>query len=136
MAAKVPESHVDLLERPVFVSLATVNPNGQPQVTPVWATWDGHNVIVNTARGRQKDRNMQANPHVTVLAIDPENPYRYLEIRGRVVEMDEKTGLDVINQLSAKYRGNPDYYAPYPERRGMEQRVTVKIEPEKVNANG
>src|SRR5690606_8968974 len=113
-----------------------VMPDGRPQVTPVWVTWDGEHIVINTARGRQKEHNMRRNPRVTVMAIDPDNPYRYLEVRGRVVEMDEASGLDVINQLSAKYRGEPDYYAGMPHRRGQEQRVTVKIVPEHVNASG
>lgn len=136
MAGQVPDKYLDLLERPVVVSLATVMPDGQPHVTPVWAMWDGEHILINTARGRQKERNMRINPRVTVIAVDPDNPYRYLEVRGRVVEMDEASGLDVINQLSAMYRGEPDYYAGMPQMRGQEQRVTVKIVPEHVNASG
>ena len=136
MATQIPESHRDLLEKPVVVGLVTVMPDGQPQATPVWCDFDGQNIIVNTARGRQKDRNMRQNRQVTVLAIDPQNPYRYLEVRGQVVEETEEGGLDVINRLSEKYTGQRDYYAGMPERREKERRVTYKIRPMSVNASG
>mgnify|MGYP000910630188 FL=1 len=136
MAAQIPDSHRDLLEQPVVVGLVTVMPDGQPQATPVWCDFDGQHIIVNTARGRQKDRNMQRNPHVTVLAIDPKNPYRYLEVRGQVVEATEEGGIEVINRLSEKYTGQSDYYAGMPERRAKERRVTYKIRPVRVVAWG
>lgn len=136
MAAQIPESYRDLLEKPVVIGLVTVMPDGQPQATPVWCDFDGQNIIVNTARGRQKDLNMRQNRQVTVLAIDPQNPYRYLEVRGQVVEETEEGGLDVINRLSEKYTGQRDYYAGMPERREKERRVTYKIRPMSVNASG
>ncbi len=136
MTAKIPESHRDLLDDPVVVGLVTVMPNGQPQATPVWWTYDGTYIIVNTACGRQKDRNLRANPQVTVLAIDPQNPYRFLEVRGEVAECTEQGALDVINQLSEKYTGNADYYWRNPQMRGAEQRVTYKIRPLHVVARG
>ncbi|MBZ0296261.1 MAG: pyridoxamine 5'-phosphate oxidase family protein [Anaerolineae bacterium] len=78
MSVAIPESHKKLLEGPVVVSLVTMMPDGQPQATPVWCWWDGSYVVINTAVGRQKDENLQANPKVTVLANNPENPYSYL----------------------------------------------------------
>lgn len=136
MATQIPETHRDLLEKPVVIGLVTVMPDGQPQATPVWCDFDGQNIIVNTARGRQKDLNMRQNRQVTVLAIDPQNPYRYLEVRGQVVEETEEGGLDMINRLSEKYTGQRDYYAGMPERREKERRVTYKIRPVSVNASG
>lgn len=136
MAVKIPESHRDLFERPVFVSLVTVMADGKPQVTPVWCMLDGDYVIVNSARGRQKDRNMKRNPHVAVLAIDPKNGYRWIEVRGTVEEITEEGAVDVINALSNKYRGDPDYYASNPSQRSKEQRVTYKIRPTHINASG
>jgi PPOX class probable F420-dependent enzyme len=136
MSVVIPESHRDLFERPVVVALATVNPDGQPQVTPVWVDYDGEFVIINTARGRQKDRNMEARPQVTVMAMDPDDPYRWVEVRGVIEEIDEASGLDVINRLSAKYRNQPDYYARNPSMRGSETRVTYRIRPTKVTKGG
>jgi len=136
MAVPIPDTHKDLFVKPIFVTLVTVMPSGQPQATVVWADYDGTYVRVNTARGRQKDKNMQRNARVTVLAVDPTNPYRWIEVRGRIVEATEEGALEHINSLSLKYRGDPDYYAPYPERKAIEQRVTYKIEPTKVNTAG
>lgn len=134
--ASIPESHKDLLINPVVVSLVTIMPDGQPQATPVWADLDNGHIVVNSAKGRQKDRNMQHRAKVTVLAIDPENPYRWLEVRGEVDEVDEASGLAWINRLSKKYRGVDDYYAGNMESlRGKEQRVTYRIRPTKVNAS-
>jgi PPOX class probable F420-dependent enzyme len=136
MALPIPDEFKDLFEKPVFVTLVTVMPDGQPQATPVWADYDGTYVRINTARGRQKDKNMKRNPKVTVMAFDPANPYRWIEIRGRIAEETEVGALEHINALSLKYRGNADYYAPYPHRRTQEQRVTYKIEPTKITSSG
>jgi PPOX class probable F420-dependent enzyme len=135
MSVPIPASHIDLLERPVFITLVTMMPDGQPQATPVWCNTDGVRVWINTARGRQKDKNLQRNPKVAILAIDPENPYRWMEIRGVVSEATEEGALDHINALSKLYRGQEDYYARMPERRGKETRVIYKITPMHVNTN-
>ena len=135
MSVPIPDSHKDLLEGPVFVTLVTVMPNGQPQATPVWCNTDGVRVWINSARGRQKDKNVQRDPRVTVVAIDLQNPYRWMEIRGVVSEITEEGALDHINALSKLYRGNEDYYAKYPERRGKETRVIYKITPMHINTN-
>ena len=87
MAGKViPDSHLDLFQKKAFGHLATLMPNGQPQVTPIWIDYDGRYVILNTAAGRQKDKNLQRDGRVALSIIDPDNPYRYLEVRGRVAE--------------------------------------------------
>jgi PPOX class probable F420-dependent enzyme len=135
MSVPIPDSHKDLLEGPVFVTLVTLMPSGQPQATPVWCNTDGVQVWINTVRGHQKDRNLQRDPRVTVAAFDPKNPYRWMEIRGVVSEITEQGALDHINGLSKLYRGNEDYYAKYPERRGTETRVIYKITPMHVNTN-
>ncbi len=134
MIPTIPEAYMDLVTRPVVVTLVTVMPDGQPQATPVWYSYDGTHILVNTARGRQKDRNMKNRAKVTILAVDPENPYRYMEIRGEVVGEDEENGVAHINELSNKYRGNPDYYSANPAMRGKEQRVIFKIAPTKIMA--
>lgn len=127
MSVSIPEEFMDLVTRPVVVTLVTVMPDGQPQATPVWYSYDGTHILVNTARGRQKDKNMQNRPKVTILAVDPDNPYRYMELRGEVVGEDEEKGLAHINELSQKYRGIEDYYSGNPAMRGKEQRVVYKI---------
>ena len=129
MAVPIPDAFRDLLDDPVIVALVTVMPDGQPQATPVWVDYDGAYVRINTARGRQKDKNMRNNARVTILAIDPKNTQRWLEIRGRIAEETEEGALEHINALSDKYDGEPDFYANNPERRGKQQRVTYKIEP-------
>ena len=113
-----------------MVALVTVMPDGQPQATPVWVDYDGTYVIVNTARGRQKDKNMNPGAKVTVLAIDPEE-YPALAGSSRRDRRGDrgKARSDVINALSLKYRGEPDYFARNPQLRGVQQRVTYKIEP-------
>lgn len=127
----LPDEKRDLLERPIVVTLVTLMPDCQPQANPVWFSWDGTYIWVNSAKGRQKDKNMRRQPKVTILSVDPDNPYRYLEVRGEVVEITEEGAIDHINFLSNRYRGQPDYYATMPERRGKEQRVIYKIKPNK-----
>lgn len=138
MSATIPDSHVDLLEGPVHVALATLMPDGQPQVTVVWCNYDGEYVLVNTARGRQKEQNMRERPKVTVLAVDPDDPYRWLEVRGTVKEMTEEGAVDHISDLARLYKDVPAYYgyAAPAERRNRETRVMVKIRPTHVNAYG
>ncbi len=132
--ATIPNDFKDLLERPIVVTLVTLMPDNQPQATPVWFSYDGSHIWVNTARGRQKDRNMSERPQVTVLAVDPDNPYRYMEVRGTVDEATEDGALDHINSLAKRYVGRDDYYAAMPEQRGKETRVIYKIKPVRVIA--
>src|SRR4249920_2522266 len=89
MSKVLPEKYLDLFKSKTFANLATVMLDGSPQVTPVWVELDGKHIIVNSARGRQKDKNMKRNPSVSLSLSDTENPYRYLEVRGRVVEITE-----------------------------------------------
>src|SRR5262249_6886308 len=84
--AALPDSHLDLFKKKAFANLATLMPQGSPQVTPVWVDYDGRYVVINTAEGRQKDKNLARDGRVALSIMDPENPYRYLEIRGRIVE--------------------------------------------------
>jgi len=106
--------------------------DGSPQVTPVWVDFDGKHIRINSAKGRVKDKNMRRDPRVAIALQDPANPYRYLEVRGRVVEITEKDADDHINKLSQKYLGNP----VYPFRQPGEVRVIYKIEPQKVSSMG
>jgi PPOX class probable F420-dependent enzyme len=134
MATTIPASHADLLQttKPAFAQLATVNADGTPQVTPVWVDYDGTHVLVNTARGRVKTRNLERNPRVALAISDPENPYRYVGIQGRVVEMTEKGGDAHIDKMAKKYLNKDSY----PFRQPGEVRVIVKIAPDKVHTNG
>jgi len=130
--ATIPASHADLLTKPAFANLATLNPDGSPQVTPVWVDFDGSHVIVNTARGRVKAKNLAREPRVALSIADPENPYRYLGIQGRVVEMTEQGGDAHIDKMAKKYLGKDSY----PFRKAGEVRIVVKIEPDRVHTNG
>ena len=132
MAASIPENFSDLFNKKAFASLATVLPDGKPQVTPVWVDYDGRHVLVNSAVGRKKDRNIRNNPNVSLAIIDPENPYRYLEVRGRVAEITQ-TGADQhIEKMAKKYLDKDKY----PFRQPGEQRVLYKIQPEHVSTMG
>ena len=129
----IPESHHDLLadEKKAFVYLATTMKDGSPQVTPVWFNTAGDFILINSAEGRLKDKNMRARPQVALVIADPENPYRYLQIRGRVVEYTLEGAEEHIDTLNLKYRGNPNYPNHNPEQ----HRVIYKIQPEKVDAH-
>jgi len=129
MPTAIPEQFLDLFQKPAFGLLATLMPDGYPQVTPVWVDLaDGH-ILVNSASGRQKDRNMRRDPRVTITIVDPENWYRYLEIRGRVVEVTEQGADEHIDKQAKKYLG----VDKYPYRRPGEVRVLYKIEPERTS---
>ncbi|MBZ0301743.1 MAG: PPOX class F420-dependent oxidoreductase [Anaerolineae bacterium] len=130
----IPDSHTDLLTEAVTVTLVTLMPDGQPQATPVWVDYDGTHLLVNVGEGRQKDRNIRRNPKVTVLAIDPKNPYRYLEVRGVVEEIVVDETGDNMNALSLKYRGTPKRYGLEAPPREVETRVYYRIKPLRVIA--
>ena len=132
MTEILPAKYLDLFEKKAFASLATMMPDGQPQVTPVWVDFDGVHLLVNSAKGRQKDRNMRARPRVSLALIDPDNAYRYLEVRGRVVEVTEDGADAHIDKMARKYLGADSY----PFRQAGEQRVIYKIAPEHVSAMG
>ncbi|MEP7339567.1 MAG: PPOX class F420-dependent oxidoreductase [Acidobacteriota bacterium] len=132
MASAIPEKYSDLFDKKVFASLATVMPSGSPQVTPVWIDYDGENVVFNTATGRQKDKNLQADGRVSLALIDPDNPYRYLEVRGTVVERTTDGADDHINKMAKKYMG----VDVYPFRQPGEVRVIYKIKPEHTSSMG
>ena len=132
MPQAIPEKYRDLFTKRAFASLATLMPDGSPQVTPVWVDLDGNHVIVNSAKGRQKDKNIRRDTRVALAVIDPENPYRYLEIRGPVVEITEQGADAHIDKMAKKYLGADKY----PYRQPSEERVMYKIQPEHVNVMG
>ena len=128
---KFPEKYRDLLDdkTKVFAYLATVMDDGSPQVTPVWFNSDDKYLLINTAVGRVKDRNMKARPQVAICIADPNDPDRYVQIRGNVVESTTEGANDHIDTLAWKYRGIRKYdnYQP-----GM-QRIIYKILPESID---
>jgi PPOX class probable F420-dependent enzyme len=132
MPANIPEKYRDLFDKPAFGILATLMPDGQPQVTPVWCDLLDGRVIVNSARGRQKDKNIARDPRVTITIVDPGNPYRYLEVRGRVVEATQQGADTHIDKLAKKYLGKDKY--PYAQP--GEVRVMYTIEPLKTTGYG
>jgi len=132
MSQVIPDKYRDLFNKKAFASLGTVMPDGRPQVTPVWVDVEGDLVIINSAKGRQKDRNLRRDPRVSLAIIDPDNPYRYLELRGRVVEITEQGAVAHIDKMAKKYLG----VDKYPYKNPNEIRVIYKIQPDHATMMG
>lgn len=131
MAVDIPSSHRDLLEneKQAFACLATIMDDSSPQLTPVWFDMVGDRIRINTARGRVKERNLRERPNkVALLVVDPDNPYRYIQLRGKVAQILEDGALDHIAQLASKYTGRLAFSGYQRERR-----VTFLIEPHSVD---
>ncbi|MCC6167657.1 MAG: PPOX class F420-dependent oxidoreductase [Caldilineaceae bacterium] len=124
--ARIPDSHADILRKKSFAHVATVGADGTPQVTPVWVDYDGEYILINSAKGRKKDRNMRARPDVALSVLDPDNPYRYLGVQGKIAEITEEGGAAHIHKLSRKYGGRDYPLSP------DEVRVIYKIRPTRV----
>lgn len=122
---KIPKSFTDLLNGPPVASLTTVMPDGQPQTTVVWCDFDGTFVRVNTMRGFQKEKNMQSNPRVTLLAYDPREPLRSIEVRGRVVEMTGEGAMEHLDGLSKLYTGRSPYFGECVPEEYKEREIPV-----------
>ena len=133
MTVTIPEKLADLLKRETkaFAYLALVKSDGTPQVTPIWFDYDGSHFIFNTARGRVKDRILHKHPVVAFAISDPANPYRYIQVRGRVVEETETGGTDSICDLNEKYHGHRNYPLP-----PGQVRVIYKVLPDRVSTMG
>jgi PPOX class probable F420-dependent enzyme len=130
---KVPASVMDIMtQKKSYAHLATLMPDGTPQVTPVWFDMSGDKVRVNTARGRVKDRNMQKNAAVALSVTDPDNPYRHVAIRGRISNITEEGADAHIDSLAKKYLDKDKY----PFAKPGEVRVIYEIEPTSVSAMG
>ena len=132
MPESIPEKYRDLFQKRAFATLGTLMPDGRPQVTPVWVDYDGEYIIFNSAKGRQKDKNVRRDPRVALALMDPENPYRYLEIRGRVAEITEDGASAHIDKMAKKYLG----VDKYPYGQPGEVRVMYKIKAEHTTAMG
>lgn len=131
MPATIPASHRDIIEKPNFGHLATLMPDGSPQVTPVWVDLDGDTILINTAEGRVKTRNLDRDGRVAISIADQQNPYRYIQVRGRVLERTHEGADAHIDRLAKKYLGQDTY----PFRRPGEQRVIYRIQPEHVQVS-
>lgn len=132
MPATISPGFRKLLKEPAFRQLATLMPDGSPQNTQVWVDTDGEHILINTAQGRQKERNVQRDPRVAVNVVDPTNAWRIAMVRGRVVEITTDGADELIDQLAKKYLNEETY----PFRRPEEVRVTLKILPDKINEIG
>jgi PPOX class probable F420-dependent enzyme len=132
MPTAIPQQYLDLFQKKAFAHLATLMRDGRPQVTPVWCDFDGTHIRINSAKGRVKDRNMQRDRRVTLEIQDPDNPYRYCTVTGRVVEITEDGADAHIDSLAKKYLG----VDKYPYRQPGETRVIYKIEAERAAGMG
>ena len=131
MSATIPKSHRELLAGPTVVTLVTMMPDGQPQATPVWCKLDGDDILINSAPGRRKDLNIRANNKVTVLALNLQNPYNYIEVRGEVSAIDEDDEA-TIDELARLYVGAKSYYGDFAPAGTRTRRVTYRISARRV----
>jgi len=130
----IPDSHLKLITDPVYITLSTVSPDGYPENSVVWGQWDGEHIIIGTTRQRRKAQNILKHPKVAVFAMEPGNPYRWIDIRGEVTEVSEDVGYKVIDSLTELYTDEDKFYggvAPA-ELEGTQDRVVLKIKPERV----
>ncbi len=132
--APIPADFRDLVECPPVAALTTVMPDGSPQTSVVWCDFDGTFVRVNTMKGFRKEKNMRANPRVTLLCFDPARPLRSLEIRGTVADMTEEGALEHLDGLSLKYTGAAPYFGRCIDEafKATETPVLCRIRPTRV----
>jgi PPOX class probable F420-dependent enzyme len=130
-AGVIPESHEDILTKKGFAHVATVGPDGTPQSSPVWYDWDGSELAFSQTTGRQKYKNLQRNGTIALSITDPENPYRYLEIRGTTTIEDDPDNA-FINKMAKKYLNEDEYPWPQPG----DVRVVVKVTPTHATKQG
>jgi PPOX class probable F420-dependent enzyme len=128
----IPVGYEDLLESTALAHVATLGTHGEPQSNPVWFDWDGEHVKFSQTKARQKYRNLQRDPRIALSIVDPENPYRYLEIRGEVTRVEEDLNIDFISSMAKKYLG----LDRYPYHQPGDERVVVFVRPEHTNQMG
>ncbi|WP_121821828.1 PPOX class F420-dependent oxidoreductase [Halostella salina] len=133
--AEIPASHRDLFETETFAHFVTHDADGRPHTTPVWVDYDpeANELLVNTARGRRKERNVRENPTVALSMLDPEDPYRYLSVTGTVETVTTDGAVEHIDELAGRYMGL-DEYPNHGEESG--ERVIIRIRPEEVLTGG
>jgi hypothetical protein len=132
MASEFPQKYLDLFQKKVFGAFTTLMADGSPQTTPVWVDYQGGEIWVNSALGRQKDKDVRRDPRVALSIVDPDNPYRYVGVRGKVREITQDGADAHIDAMAKKYLGQDKY----PYRQPGEQRVIYKIAIEKAHAMG
>jgi len=121
----IPQGYEDLLRSTALAHVATIGPKGEPQVNPVWFDWDSEYLKFSQTKTRQKHKNLGRDPHIALSIVDPENPYRYVEIRGEVVRVDEDPDLDFINSMAKKYLD----LDRYPYHQPGDERIVLYVEP-------
>lgn len=122
----IPNSHMDLLEGPSFAHVATIGPDGEPHSSPVWVEWDGEHIKIGQLETRQKYRNLRRDPRVALSIIDLDNPYRYVEVRGRAVRFEPDPDGEFADRLAKKYLG----LDRFPHRQPGDRPVVVYVTPE------
>lgn len=128
----IPASHADLLDSTALAHVATLGPSGEPQNNPVWFGWDGEHLRFSQTKARQKYKNVQRDARVALSIVDPANPYRYLEVRGTVVQIDEDPEQDYINAMAQKYLNQE----VYPWGNPADERVIIVIRPDHTTTMG
>jgi PPOX class probable F420-dependent enzyme len=128
----IPESHQDLLGSTALAHVATIGPKGEPQSNPVWFDWDGEHVMFSQTRTSQKYRNLHRDPRIALSIVDPDDPFRYLEVRGAVERIEEDANLAFINAMVKKYQGVDEYR----NHRPGDERVVVLVRPERTTKMG
>lgn len=129
---RIPEDKIDILEKKTFAHVATIGPDGEPQNNPVWVDFDGEHILISQTKARQKLTNVERNPKVAISMTDPENPYRRLEVRGRVAEVSDDPDKAFIDKMAKKYMDRDEY----PWKQPGEERVVVKVTPEHTTEMG
>jgi len=136
MAVIIPDSHLDLLTQPLFVFVTTLMPDGTPQASIVWRLWEDPSILVSSPKLTQKTRNVMRDPRITFVMVDPQNPYRFLEIRGLVTAVRPDPDYDFLERITQCYIQKPYYGGAEPiENKGKEEHVIFEIAPQKVNAH-
>jgi hypothetical protein len=123
--SEIPKNYRDLLDSTVLAHVATIGPHGEPQNNPVWFDWDGEHVKFSQTKARQKSRNLNGDPRIALSIVDPENPYRYLEVRGEVTRVEEDSNINFISAMAKKYMG----VERYPYHLPSDERVVVFVKP-------
>ncbi|MEV0697485.1 PPOX class F420-dependent oxidoreductase [Saccharopolyspora sp. NPDC050389] len=122
----IPQDREEILNKRAFAHVATIGPNGEPQSSPVWIDWDGRYLKFSQTKTRQKYRNLKREPRIAISVHDPDQPYQYVEVRGKVAKIEDDPNRAFINKMAKKYLDEDEYPWPQPG----EERVVVYVEPE------
>lgn len=128
----IPEAYRDLLDSTALAHVSTIGPNGEPQVSPVWFGWDGEHISFSLTTARQKYRNLTKDARIGLSIVDPQNAYRYLEVRGTIARIDEDPNIDFISSMAKKYLGQERY----PWHREGDVRVVMVVKPDHTTQMG